>query len=55
MVCQVDLATGEWEIIAQDVISGATSIVVNESGTRAYLTQFGIETDYLPIVLQIHV
>jgi DNA-binding beta-propeller fold protein YncE len=38
-----DLTAGTWSIIASDVISGATSIVVNRDGTRAYLTQFGIE------------
>ena len=40
-----NLATGSWSILARDVISGATSIVVNPAGTRAYVTQFGIETD----------
>jgi len=39
-----NLATGAWSILAHDVISGATSIVVNQAGTRAYITQFGIET-----------
>jgi len=39
-----DLATGAWSILANDVISGATSIVVNQAGTRAYFTQFGLET-----------
>jgi len=39
-----NLATGTWSILAHDVISGATSIVVNQAGTRAYFTQFGLET-----------
>ena len=39
-----NLTTGNWSIIANDIISGATSIVVNPSGTRAYYTQFGVET-----------
>ena len=39
-----DLVTGTWSILAHDVISGATSIVVNPAGTRAYVTQFGLET-----------
>jgi len=39
-----NLATGAWSIVAHDVISGATSIVVNQAGTRAYFTQFGLET-----------
>jgi len=39
-----NLATGAWAILAHDVISGATSIVLNPAGTRAYVTQFGIET-----------
>lgn len=41
---KANLSTGAWSIIAGDVVSGATSIVINQYGTRAYLTQFGIET-----------
>jgi len=41
---RADLATGAWSILAHDVISGATSIVVNQAGTRAYFTQLGLET-----------
>jgi DNA-binding beta-propeller fold protein YncE len=37
---KANLNTGAWSIIASDVISGATSIVVNQYGTRAYFTQF---------------
>jgi len=40
---KANLATGDWSIVASDIISGATSIVVNQQGTRAYYTQFGIE------------
>jgi sugar lactone lactonase YvrE len=40
---KASLSTGAWSIIAGDVISGATSILVNQDGTRAYLTQFGNE------------
>ncbi len=41
---RVNLSTGAWSVIASDVISGATSVAVNQYGTRAYFTQFGIET-----------
>ena len=39
-----DLSTGNWSILAEDVISGATSIQLNQAEDRVYVTHFGLET-----------
>jgi DNA-binding beta-propeller fold protein YncE len=40
---RANLNTGAWSIIASDVVNGATSVVLNQAGSRAYFTQFGNE------------
>jgi DNA-binding beta-propeller fold protein YncE len=42
---KANLKSGEVEVLAADIIDGATSVFINRDGTRAYFTQFGAEDD----------
>jgi DNA-binding beta-propeller fold protein YncE len=42
---KTNLKSGEVELLAANIIDGATSVFINRDGTRAYFTQFGAEDD----------